>query len=69
MDVTTISQLIGSLGFPIVACIYMAKLQEKQNEQHSKEVAELRKSVDNNTNAMVKLCTKLGVDVDIEEEL
>jgi hypothetical protein len=69
MDVTTISQLIGSLGFPIVACLYMAKLQEKQNEQHSKEVAELRKSVDNNTNAMIKLCTKLGVDVDIKEDL
>ena len=69
MDVTTITPLIGSLGFPIVACIYMAKLQEKNNEQHSKEVAELRKSVDNNTNAMIKLCTKLGVDVDIKEDL
>ncbi len=68
MDVTMITQLIGSLGFPIVACIYMAKMQEKQNEQHSKEVEELRKSVDNNTKAMIKICTKIGVDVDIEEE-
>lgn len=67
MDVTTLSQLIGSLGFPIIACIYMAKMQEKQNEQHSKEVEELRKSVDNNTKAMIKICTKIGVDVEIEE--
>lgn len=68
MDFTTLSQLIGSLGFPIVACLYMAKMQEKQNEQHSKEVEELRKSVDNNTKAMIKICTKIGVDVDIEKE-
>ncbi len=67
MDVTMITQLIGSLGFPIVACIYMAKTQEKQNEQHSKEVSELRQTVENNTKAMIKLCTKLGVDVDVEE--
>ena len=38
MDAAMITQLIGSLGFPIVACIYMAKMQEKQNEQHSKEI-------------------------------
>ena len=66
MDMTTLSQFIGSLGFPIIACIYMAKTQEKINEQHSKEVSELRKSVDNNTNAMIKLCTKIGVDIDVK---
>ena len=68
MDITTLSQLIGSLGFPIVACFYMARMQERQNEQHSKEVEELRKSVDNNTKAMIKICTKIGVDVEIEED-
>lgn len=67
MDATTLSQLIGSLGFPIIACFYMAKMQEKQNEQHSKEVSELRQTVENNTKVMIKLCTKLGVDVDVEE--
>lgn len=67
MDVTTLSQLIGSLGFPIIACFYMARMQEKQNEQHSKEVSELRQTVENNTKVMIKLCTKLGVDVDVEE--
>ena len=66
MDITTLSQLIGSLGFPIVACFYMSKMQEKQNEQHSKEVEELRKSVDNNTKAMIKICTKIGVDMEEE---
>lgn len=68
MDVDLLTQLIGSLGFPIVACIYMAVTQQKSEERHSKEVDELRKAVNNNTNVMVKLCTKLGVDIDIKEE-
>jgi ATP-dependent RNA circularization protein (DNA/RNA ligase family) len=68
MDVELLTQLIGSLGFPIVACIYMAVTQQKSEERHSKEVDELRKAVNNNTNVMVKLCTKLGVDIDIKEE-
>ena len=68
MDVELLTQLIGSLGFPIVACIYMAVTQQKSEERHSKEVDELRKAVNNNTNVMVKLCTKLGVDIDIKED-
>lgn len=67
MDVQTMTQLISSLGFPIVACIYMAVTQQKTQERHSKEVDELRKAVNNNTNVMVKLCTKLGVDIEIKE--
>lgn len=68
MDVELLTQLIGSLGFPIVACIYMAVTQQKSEERHSKEVDELRKAVNNNTNVMVKLCTKLGVDIDVKED-
>lgn len=68
MDFEIITQLIGSLGFPIVACIYLAMREEKTNERHASEMNELRKSVDNNTNVMIKLCTKLGFDVDIKED-
>ena len=68
MDIEVLTQLIGSLGFPIVACIYMAVTQQKSEERHSKEVDELRKAVNNNTNVMVKLCTKLGVDIDLKED-
>lgn len=32
MDVATISQLIGSLGFPIVACLYMAWNGQQQQK-------------------------------------
>lgn len=67
-------QLIGSLGFPIVACIAMAlyvKDQSKNNreevkelnEQHSKEMSmfkdEIKEALNNNTLALNKLCEKL----------
>lgn len=68
MDFEVIKDLISTLGFPIVACVYMAITNQKGEERHSKEVNELRKTVNNNTKVMVKLCTKLGVDIDIDTE-
>lgn len=48
MDITTITQLIGSLGFPIAACCamgyYCIRSQNQIqliNEQHTAEVKEL----------------------------
>lgn len=65
MDITVITQLISSLGFPIAACIYMAWSNQKANERHKEEIDKLRESVDNNTKVMIKLCTKLGInDID-----
>nr|DAI41198.1 MAG TPA: YvrJ protein family protein [Bacteriophage sp.] len=67
-------QLIGSLGFPIVACICMAlyvKEQTKNNREdvkelnkaHSEEMAtfkdEIKEALNNNTIALTKLCEKL----------
>ena len=64
MDVNTISQLIGSLGFPIACCIYLIYSNNKANETHKQEVDKLRETVENNTHVMLKLCAKLGVDAD-----
>lgn len=67
-------QLIGSLGFPIVACIVMALYVKEQtknnredvkelNAQHSKEMDtfkdEIKEALNNNTIALTKLCEKL----------
>lgn len=48
MDITTVSQLIGSLGFPIAACCAMgwycirSQNQIKEiNEQHREEIKEI----------------------------
>lgn len=67
-------QLISSLGFPIIACIYMALYVKEQtksnredvkelNAQHSKEMTvfkdEIKEALNNNTIALTKLCERL----------
>lgn len=67
-------QIISSLGFPIVACICMAKYVKEQtkanredvkelNKQHSEEMNafkdEIKEALNNNTMALNKLCEKL----------
>lgn len=69
-----ILQLIGSYGFPMIACIIMAlyikeinKQQRndvlKLNKQHTEEMLaykeEIKEALNNNTIALTKLCEKL----------
>lgn len=60
MDYTAVAQLIGSLGFPIVACVMLYVRMEKQDENHKAEVSELTKAIQNNTLVMQKLIDRLG---------
>lgn len=62
MDITTISQVIGTVGFPIACCIYLIYTNGKNGEKHDEEIEKLRVTIENNTKAMIKLCNKLGVD-------
>lgn len=62
MDITQIGTLIGTLGFPIVACIGIFWYMMKQDERHSEEIKELREVVEKNTIALTKLCDKMGVE-------
>lgn len=64
MDVSAITSLISSVGFPIACCIYLIYSNNKTAEKHAEEVEKLRVTVDNNTKVMLKLCAKLGVDYD-----
>ena len=60
MDVTVITQLIGSLGFPIVCCGALFWYLVKERDAHKAEMEELRKSVEANTVAINSLCAHLG---------
>lgn len=62
MDWSLITQLIGSIGFPIVACVALFTQMNKQTQQHKEEMDEMRKSIDNNTLALTKLLAKLNAD-------
>ena len=59
MDVNTLIQLVGSLGFPIVACGALFWRMVKSNEQHKEEMNKMSEAINNNTNAIVKLTEKL----------
>lgn len=75
MDVNAIVTMIGSLGFPIVACIGMAWFFSKTNENyradikeiqsnHKAEMDSVKEALNNNTLALQKLVDKLDKDGD-----
>lgn len=66
MDLPTVIQLIGSVGFPIVACIVMGwyvkyttdKHREELtnlNNQHRDELTSITEALNNNTIALTEL--------------
>lgn len=60
MDVGTVTQLVGSLGFPIVSCIALFWYLVQEKDAHKEEMEELRKSIEANTTAINLLCQHLG---------
>lgn len=60
MDIGTVTQLVGSLGFPIVCCGALFWYLVKEKDAHKEEMEELRKSIEGNTTAINLLCQHLG---------
>lgn len=71
MDLTALSDLISTVGFPIVCflmCGWYVKYREdkndekfdKLNSQHDDESKRMTEAVNNNTLALQKLTDKLG---------
>ena len=59
MDITNMSQLISSIGFPIAAYIGLFWYIIKQDTNHKEEISKISDTVDNNTLAIVKLVEHL----------
>ena len=62
MDANMIITLVGSLGFPIVACCAMAFFIREMLNNHKKEVEEMTKAIQNNTIVIQKLVDKMGCE-------
>ena len=60
MDVGAISNLTGSLGFPIAACIYMAYVNSKQTEAHKEEMSKMTEAVNDLKVAITSLVDKIN---------
>lgn len=73
MDLTTLAQLVGTLGFPIIACCAMAYFFAKVNDNyrtdikelqsnHKEEIAKMTEAINNNTLVIQKLVDKMDDD-------
>lgn len=71
MDVTAITQIITSIGFPCAMCVWMGQYVkqlnadhredvQKLNETYSTEVAKMTDALNNNTLALQKLSDRIG---------
>ena len=54
-----ITQVVGTLGFPIVMCLLMYKQTNKLSESHKAEIDKLSEAVNNNTSVIARLIDKL----------
>lgn len=57
-----LTELVSTLGFPIVMCILLFWKMNQQDEQHKDEMEKITESLNNNTLALTKLADKLGGD-------
>jgi len=73
MDFNTLITAIGSLGFPIVACLALGWYVKYQTDNNNKQIAEMQKehkdeigkvteALQNNTLALQRLCDKLDYE-------
>lgn len=60
MDVNAITQLIGSLGFPVVCCGALFWRMIKSDEKHQQEMDKMSDALNNNTLALTRLTEKLS---------
>lgn len=78
MDFNVIVGAIGSLGFPIIACLALGWYVKYQTDNNNKQVAEIQKehkeeitkvteALQNNTLALQRLCDKLDADKEVKK--
>ena len=71
MDLNAFTTLIGSLGFPIIMCLLLYYRMDKQDENHKTEMEKITEALNNNTQALTALATKIstasGGDTNVED--
>ena len=61
MDVQTSANFISTIGFPIVACGAMFYMVRENDKLHREEIDSLRKALDANTAALLRLETIMNM--------
>lgn len=59
MDVTVLTQIVSTVGFPIAMCGLLAYYIKYTEDKHREEIDKLTQAVNNNTLLIQKLLTKM----------
>ena len=59
MDVSAITSLVGSLGFPIVMCVLIFRYLEQEQEAHKEEITSLKDVISDLKVAITSLTERL----------
>lgn len=59
MDISTIAQLISTIGFPIAMCIYLLIYIKSFDEKYCEKLDSMAKAIENNTVVITKLMTMI----------
>lgn len=59
MDVQTLTQIVSSLGFPIVVAGAMFWKMNKQDDDHKEEMNKITEAINNNTLVIQKLIDRM----------
>lgn len=62
MDVSSITQIISTVGFPIVMCLVMMWYIKDTSDKHKEETSKFTEALNKNTLVLQKLCDTMGVD-------
>ena len=62
MDLSAITSVIGSLGFPIAACVACFWMLNKERDEHKAEMQKVTEAINNNTLALEALKGRLEKD-------
>lgn len=59
MDMSTVAQLISTIGFPIAMCIYLLIYIKSFDEKYCEQLSNMAKAIENNTLAITKLMSMI----------
>lgn len=68
MDLSAITNLISTIGFPIAISLVLMWYIMKLNDNHSNEVKALTNALNNNTVILQRVCDKLDLELDSKED-
>ena len=67
MDMSAVTTMIGSLGFPIVMCVFVLKMLNDERQDHKSEMDKVTEALNNNTLVLQRLLDKLDSGMDVKE--